>query len=580
MLNLPFLKNRQRKFLISIGDDGAVLVYLNAGQLEGRFYFADTTSLEIERVFASDPDAPIYVLADVSDQSYAQQALPPVSSFNVKKLVERRLVKDYDKNDIKGALLIDRSDTGRRDWNYMFVSIRNAPPFSAWMEVLQKLPNRIAGIYLLPVEAEGFMRDLKKAVVAENAAKPSQWQMMISHNKVGGLRQIILKKGRIAFTRMAQPVGGTSPGVVAGNIEQEIINTIEFMRRFGYEPDAGLDVMVITSADVKRQIEPSRLGASAVFVVTPHEVAGQLGLEGATEAKDKFADVVMLAYIGLKAKPVLKLTTPLLTRIEQYIYGRIGLRLFAYLFVPLALLLAITNAATGFGLGSDIERAEKEATRAAKVLKDIQTRSDALAERKKLAADLLTLYDRLSSEAVVPFNFFGRMDAVKGEQAMLRDLRFAVTQTVDKAGKPSPNSVAVNMNLEVPRQAGNPQALLQFSKEFRQAIEKEFAPLTISFGGLPGDQDFSMSVEGGPTPAQAPPPQPNANQPTLVRVSIGGAVPEEMRRRLFQLHPEEGATQDKVQATSEGFVPVQKTAAPSAKAPKPPAKTPKKEAKP
>lgn len=575
---LSFLKNRQRKFLISIGDDGAVLVYLNAGQMEGRFYFADPTSLEIERVFASDPTAPIYVLADVSDQSYTQQALPPVSSFNVKKLVERRLVKDYDKSDIKGALLVGRSDTGRKDWNYLFVSIRNAPPFSLWMELLQKLPNRIAGIYLLPVEAEGFMRDLKKAVVAENAAKPSVWQMMISHNKVGGLRQTILKNGRIAFTRMAQPVGGTSPGVVAGNIEQEILNTIEFMRRFGYEPAAGLDVMVITSAEVKRQIEPSRLGASAVFVVTPHEVAGQLGLEGATEPKDKFADVVMLAYIGLKGRAVLRLTTPALVRAEQYLYGRLGLKLFAYVFVPVAALMTIVNVTTAFGLNDDIDRAEKEAARAARVLKDIQNRSDALAERKKLAGDLLTLYDRLSAETIVPFSFFGRVDAVKGETAQVRDLRFAVSQTVDKSGNSSPNSLAVNLNLEVPRQNSNPQAMLKFGQDFRQAMEKEFAPLTLSFGGLPGDQDFAMTVEGGPTPAQPAAPQPNTNQPLAVRVSIGGAVPEEMRRRLFQLRPENPG-ESPVSATAEGFVPVQKNAAPSPKK-KAPAKPPKKKAEP
>lgn len=81
-----FLLKRSRKFLLSVGDDGAVLVYMVAGQVEGRFFFNNVESIDIDKVFASDPEAPIHVVVDVSDQSYLQHSLPPVSSLNLQKM--------------------------------------------------------------------------------------------------------------------------------------------------------------------------------------------------------------------------------------------------------------------------------------------------------------------------------------------------------------------------------------------------------------------------------------------------------------------------------------------------------------
>lgn len=533
-MQLPaFLRDRQRKFIISIGDEGAVLVYMVAGKVEGRFFFNGPDALEIERVFLNDPEAPVYVLTDVSDQSYMQHSLPPVSALNVQKLVKRRLEKDFDKNDIKGALLIERSKTGRKDWHYIFVSVRNDPPFSLWIETLTKLPNRIAGIFLLPVEAEAFIRDVKKAVMAENVAKPAQWQMLVTHNKVGGLRQIILKNGRIAFTRMAQPVGGTSPGVIAGNIEQETLNTMEFLRRLSYEESAGLDIIIITSAEVKKQLEASRFHATNVFVLTPHEVAGQLGLERATEPKDKFADVVMLAYFGQNNKPILKLTTPLLTKVEQFAYGRVALKGFTYLAIPVSVLLTISSAITAYGLQDDIKRAEDELNRAKTNMKNVQQRHDGMSVQKTQASDLLSLYDMLNDNIMQPFEFFSTIARAKGQTPTVKDVRFLTAETADKASKKTLNSISVALNIEYLNTSPNSDAYLREVNEFAARMQKELLPLKVEFSGLPGQKEYALEVKGGENEA-AKPVQPTRDPPPI-RVSINGPVPPEAQRKFFFL---------------------------------------------
>lgn len=550
---LSFLTRPRSKFLLSIGDDGAVLVYMVGKQMEGRFFFAEPESTELERVLGTDPDAPIHIFADVSDQSYTPAALPPVSALNIQKLVQRRLFKDFDKNDIKGALLIERSKTGRRDWNYMFVSLRSAPPFSTWIETLVRQENRIAGIYPLPVEAEQFIRDVKKAIVAENVVKPSVWQMMITHNKVGGLRQVILKNGRITFTRMAQPVGGTSPGVVAGNIEQEALNTVEFMRRLGYEPEAGLDIIIITAAEVKRQLEPSRFQATNVFVMTPHEIAGQLGLEKTTEPKDKFADVVMLAYFGQHRKRILKLTTPLLTRIEQLTLARMALRYLPVVLVPLALLLGVVNLYGGYTLQDDIKRAEDEMARASANLKRVQSRNDGLAQRKKEVTNLLEISDMLNKEAIAPFNFLQQVEQMKGPDAFASELRFVVQLSTDKTTKKTSNMLAASFSMDLLNRSETPQAYLLEAKKLRSRFEEAMKGMTVAFSGLPGEQDFKMTLAAGEAetgiisgePQQAAPPPKDAS----VRLTISGPLPPDVQERYFTLPEKEQPGQPR-------FVPV------------------------
>jgi hypothetical protein len=51
---------------------------------------------------------------------------------------------------------------------------------------------------------------------------------------------VILKDGRIIFTRLTQPVGELMTDVIAGNIEQEMASTVEYMKRLSFSPSQGL----------------------------------------------------------------------------------------------------------------------------------------------------------------------------------------------------------------------------------------------------------------------------------------------------------------------------------------------------
>ena len=240
--------------MLFVGDEGAILVYIKGNTVINRQFVPDASDqnlAELRDTIDDDPKAPIVMVIDSMDQTYIQQTLPPVSSFSVKKLIKRRLDRDFGANDIKGAIVLGREQAGRKDWNFLMVSLERSPQINLWLDFVSDLPNRFQGIYLVSIETEIMLKNLEQAMGVPKTGTGSKWKFFVSHNKVGGFRQVILRNGRIIFTRLAQPIGESTPEVIAGNIEQEMLTTIEYMKRLSFDPNDGLDIYVIASEGVK-----------------------------------------------------------------------------------------------------------------------------------------------------------------------------------------------------------------------------------------------------------------------------------------------------------------------------------------
>ncbi|MBY0406463.1 MAG: hypothetical protein K2Q01_02135, partial [Rickettsiales bacterium] len=254
------------RFVLFVGDEGTILLYMRENVVVSRQFVPDASEQNLEELRATldkDPKAPFSLAIDSLDQSYVQQSLPPVSSMSVKKLINRRLDRDFGPEDIKGAVLLGRDAGGRKDWNFLMVSIERSRQISMWLDFAFSLPNRFSGIYLVSVETEIVLKNLERAMGVPKGGTGSKWKFFISHNKVGGFRQVILHNGRIIFTRMAQPIGEATPEVLAGNIEQEMQSTMEYMKRLAYDPADGLDIYIIAASALKRVIDTFFSGSAA-----------------------------------------------------------------------------------------------------------------------------------------------------------------------------------------------------------------------------------------------------------------------------------------------------------------------------
>jgi len=335
---------RGRRFVLIIGDEGAILIFMQGNKVVRRLFAPSAQASHSEAmidIMRQNPGVSLSILADVIDQQYVPQTFPPVSQLSVGGLVKRRLDRDFQAEDLKGSILLGRDKEGRKEWKYLLIALAKTPLISEWIDLLVELPNELKGIYLVPVEASNYVGMLAK-MRGEVNARP--WQLLISHNKVSCFRQVVMQNGKLIFTRVSQAIDDAIPAVIAGNVEQEIINTIEYLKRLGFTENSDLDATIIISQDVIETLDLNRFGFGHAEALTPIAVAERLGLEQAALSADRFGDVVMAAAFGSTRKRILRFSTAYIDKLSILYLAQIGIKV-AVVLVALVMLFMVGSTA-------------------------------------------------------------------------------------------------------------------------------------------------------------------------------------------------------------------------------------------
>ncbi len=342
---------KSKRFILIVGDEGAILIFMHGAKVVRRLFAPSASanhSHAMTEIMQANPNVRVSVLVDVLDQQYVQQTFPPVSSMSVGGLVKRRLDRDFQKEDLKGAIQLGRDKTGRKEWKYLLVALVRTPLIAEWVDLVAELPNRVVGIYLVPVEAAHYISMLRRRLTNE-ASRP--WQLLISHNKVSGFRQVVIHEGKLVFTRVSQAIDDAIPAVIAGNIEQEIITTMEYLKRLGFNDNAELDAYVVVSQDVIETLDLKRFGFGSAKALSPMNVSELLKLEQAALTADRFGDVVMAAAFGIAKARTLKFSNAYLDKLSKLYQARKAILAFAVL---VALVLIGLMISTGMDMASDM----------------------------------------------------------------------------------------------------------------------------------------------------------------------------------------------------------------------------------
>ena len=487
------------QFVYLIGDEGAILVFLEKGMVVKRLFAAnpgEDATKDFMELFAQHPYAPIYALVDVMDQSYVRHKLPPVSSLGLNKLVQRRLDRDFGKEDITGALNLGRDKDGRKDWNFLMISLSATAGFNDWLQLVYELPNYFAGVYLLPVECEFIidqfaraMRDerastqvklddvmsaigddiapevllempvqgaalqpdkasdakrisglLKKRSKAESSPQgaltqslakankqkskknkkntsPSkaktkgmyidaygdevrvpEWQILVSHHKVGGFRQVVLRGGKMMFTRQAQSMEDAPPELIAGSVEQELQNTLEYLKRMSYNPRDGMEIFVIINEAVKGFISTNNFHDAVMKVMTPYEAAQSLGRTAFIQEGDRFSDVVIAGCFGFARKKRLKLSTAISKKFDVFYKTSLAIKLGGSVVSALLLFYMGYAGLAWLSAGDEIEQLKIQERTKKQMFDDIQKESKSIASDINLVSDLIS-FDEYAMES-------------------------------------------------------------------------------------------------------------------------------------------------------------------------------------
>lgn len=449
---MPFgpFKFKRTSFEVAIGEEGIVVIYVENSVVKSKVFVRSTDQADTEKLrtlLLSDVAAQLNIYIDTLDQTYVQRSIPAVSAVGVYKVANNRLEKEVPKNHFKGCTLIGRATTGRKDWIFTFFSTPIEAPLSTWLDFFLPFPNIIRGIYFMPLEMYSIVYRLKLKAIAENAfqitkkkfsfisllpflgagqsSDKARWEVLFTHDKSGGYRQVAFQDGKIIFSRLLNSINDPSPVVVAGNIEQEISNSIEYMTRLSLGSDQDIDVYLVLAKETIDNIRKEKIKATNLFAYTPYELSQRLGaIDSATE-KDKFADPTILDALSAMPK-VYRLHTPVTATVYRYTLATRTFGFFLLSLIPFMIIASLYFANLIIDIRSSIETVQTQVLNYTGQLQE-QKKSLQITEAKindVLKSDhiieIVTSYDFFKKYNRTPITEIGKAAAVLPEYARIK----------------------------------------------------------------------------------------------------------------------------------------------------------------
>jgi len=295
-----------KAIVINLGDRGAIITLQKGKEIAKKLFVSKLTIEAMEKLkqfFHTNKRAPIYILLDTIGQNYNHKTFPAVNRFDLYSLVKRKFEQEIPKKDLKGKIFIDR-DKATKKWNYLFISTPIDSPLKEWLNFVNKLQNRLHGIYFLPLEMQNFASQLLKNMQFTKNLRP-KWLLIITQNKVSDLRQIATNEDVLIFTRL---LSQESMKLNFGEkLKNDILRTCEYLRRFSTTfKMKDLMVITITDQEMKKQLENVKIQNINFVKFTPFEIAQNFKLSKTVANKDSKCFDILMASIFLQSKKVLK----------------------------------------------------------------------------------------------------------------------------------------------------------------------------------------------------------------------------------------------------------------------------------
>jgi len=368
-----------------------------------------------------------------------------------------------------------------------------------WMELVVEQPNEFLGVYLVPVESQNYLPALKKAIGGDSAS----WQILVTHNKVSGFRQVVLKDGKLVFTRVSQAIDEGVAAVVAGNIEQEILNTIEYLRRLGFDDNMPYDLVVVTAQEVKEVLDVGRFQAAEGTVLTPLDVADMLGLQQAALSADRFGDVVMTAWFCTAKKRRLRFMTAYAEQLKKFY----GIRRAAVAIGSLAAIgllgMSAMNVLDALSAGSEAATVEAQAAPLKTEIAALQKSLDSLDTDVAFKSAVVTVHDAYLKDGLTPLQFVEDLAPYIDDQHQATVIEWrAEDPSQPSASSMGPNGTPLppaplNIKVSIEFTGGymDPDALTKAADAYFNGMRENFTKYDVLVGNYPWIAGAGNSME-------------------------------------------------------------------------------------
>ncbi len=280
----------------------------------------------VEALDSKNRGKSVLVLFDGADQTYRKEEnIPKLSPIDRPRFVKRKLELAFPSYPIRASLEIKPAKVKKQfitlkaakedARSYLFVALPDTDQLDRIGNALYETGVPVSGFGLLPLESTGMVAELAEKVFA-GQGKHSRWAVVIGQHETGGLRQVVVKDGNLALTRLTPTSeAGTSGTGWVDEVTREFKATLTYISRFGYTDADGLDVVVICGDVEKQFFDPKSLPVTHFQCINAGEALRHLGAKSFGFEKTNFADAVHAAWAGKKGGLKLAVRVPSIHRI-------------------------------------------------------------------------------------------------------------------------------------------------------------------------------------------------------------------------------------------------------------------------
>ncbi|MFH1157882.1 MAG: hypothetical protein V1721_03230 [Pseudomonadota bacterium] len=274
-----------------------------------------------EALTEQNQSRPVVILFDGADQTYRKEEnIPKLSFFDRARFVRRKLEMAFPSYPIRTSVLVKPSrkegkNAPKESPSYLFMAIPETDRLDKVSANLLEAGVPVAGFGLLPAESEGLVTALSGKLFGKTGEK-SHWAVLIGQHETGGLRQVVVKNGNLALTRMTP----TSEAGVQGpkwveEVMREFKATLTYIARFGYAADEGLDVVVICGDIEKQFFDKTSLPVTNFRCLKVADALALIGAKGVSLGETNFGDAVHAAWASRKRSLAVPVVVPGIRRI-------------------------------------------------------------------------------------------------------------------------------------------------------------------------------------------------------------------------------------------------------------------------
>ncbi|MBP7710251.1 MAG: hypothetical protein KA100_04190 [Rickettsiales bacterium] len=500
----------KKNIVVTIGNYGAVVALHDGSDIKNKIFLDelnDKTKEEIKSVFLANKSASTYILVDTVDQIYKKKVYPLVRRGDLTRLVKRDMASDGDTESFKNYIVLNRTKSSKKNpqtnnrWECLFVSASNTETISHWLEFLLEMPNRLVGIYMLPVESFQLLNSLKKDITARSKVKNKRNDLhcLIMQNKVSGTRQVVFSNGGIVFTRLVNY--DFAQADFLEKYEQDLYSTFEYLKRLF--PDvlmSELDIINILPSEAIEEIKKLNSADLNFVNYTPSQAAAQIGESKILPSNSASCDLLISRTFS-KGKKLLKFSTAKIASIEKFF---IGLQISKYLsaaFVFATVVALLFSAFSRSGLKTTIATAKTQKFAAIAEFSRVQqlalegaktnTTEDGEALNIEKVTDFGKMEEALGANGTNISDFYSNLKFLKNYNVRLNGFSYTLNNFNQKSPTPT-QSYKFNFKGKILNKSGDIEDLFAEFDSLVAKVKENLNKNQVTYTDLPRNIDFNQ----------------------------------------------------------------------------------------